>query len=295
MRFDISTLSHCGEACAASPPRRQGRARDVRHLLPLFFVLLLKVAPAAAAAPTRLLVLEGLDLPDDMANVHGRIRKDLETIAGAEGREVVAGSETRWCSTADCFRMTAQSAGAGEVLSIRGGRNEYEGYQLAIELRRADGNLVATEAGSCNVCSGPEMVTLAQSLGRRLLAAAPPVEPPTILTPAPMLVTPAPIPPPRNGPNSVVAGLAIASAGLVAVVAGGYLWHLDGSTVDCESNGVGGQTCPSVYRTERFGIPLTVVGAAGLVVGTVFVVRAASVGHTRLVGGPGSVALLGSF
>ena len=58
----------------------------MRHLLPLFFVLLLKVAPAAAGEPTRLLVLEGLDLPDDMADVHGRIRKELETIARAEGR-----------------------------------------------------------------------------------------------------------------------------------------------------------------------------------------------------------------
>ena len=273
------------------PVRRKARVRQT-----LGVVLLLLLAPAARAAAPRIVVLEGLDLPGHMSEFHARTREALEAVARAQGREVVPPEGARWCSTAECFRAAARAAGAREVVTIRGGRNESEGYQLELELRHSDGEPLARQAGSCDVCSGPEMVALAEKLGRVLLSAPPPQEP---LAPAPVLVTTPAAPTlgvPETGRGGALwLGVGTGAAGLVVSGVGAYLWHMNGGDADCRSNEVGGNICLSRYNTARLGIPLVVTGAVGVALGSVLVIHAFRMRHTGVAVGPSSLALVGRF
>jgi hypothetical protein len=254
---------------------------------------------AAAAAPTRarIVVLEGMDLPPHMASFHSKVEQGLEAVAREQGREVVAATAgTRWCNSADCFRATSAASGAAEVIAVGGGRNEYEGYRLEVELRRSNGELMDKETGGCNLCSGPEMVTAAETLARQLLVRAP-VPMGEVVATAPTVVAAPTVPAPAATTSSpwLGRGAVVAGGGLAAVLAGAYLWHLDGESTGCESNGVGGIACPSRFSTARLGIPLTIVGALGVVAGTLLVVHDVRAAHTGLAVGPGSLALVGSF
>lgn len=258
------------------------------------------LATAAAASPSRILVLEGLDLPPHMAEFHARVRGALETSARQTGRDVVATSGSDSCATPDCFRGVARAAGATEVIAIAGGRNDYEGYRLEVQLRRRDGTQVASESGGCNVCSGPEMVAAAESLGRRLLSRSPPeaTQPSPLTAGKPALTHPGHPTPARSASASrfvLARDLAVGGLGIVAIAVGAYLWRLDGHPAGCETSAVGETACPRVYSTATLGMSLLIAGGVAAALGAVLVVHDTHESHVDLAIGPGSLALRGAF
>ena len=224
--------------------------------------------PVASAAPTRIVILDGVDLPSHMANFQDKIRLALESAAIEKGREVVNSAGTGWCATVECFRGVARATGAAEVMTIAGGRNEYEGWRLEIEIRRADGEVRIKEAGGCNICSGQEMVASAGMLARGIFARAPAeiaeqAAPATVALPP--VPTPVPVPMPPSVPPSpestrstggdLIRDSAIGGVGVLAASAGVYLWWLNDRDADCETSAAGESVCPTRYRTARIGIP----------------------------------------
>src|SRR6266508_1486855 len=110
LRFDGFPLSRYK---GWRPSRGHHRIRAcVRQTLGLISVLL--TAAPAAAAGSRTVVLEGLDLPGHMAEYHDRTRTALEGVVRGNGRAVVSGEGPRWCTTPDCFRAVARAADAGD-------------------------------------------------------------------------------------------------------------------------------------------------------------------------------------
>ena len=88
---------------------------------------------------------------------------------------------------------------------------------------------------------------------------------------------------------------AIGGIGLAAVVAGAYLWHLDGRPTACETSAAGETACPRIYNTELIGVPLLFAGAIGAAAGTLLVVHDVHVRHLDVAFGPGTVAIWGQF
>jgi hypothetical protein len=265
------------------------------------------VVPVAFAAPTRIVILDRLDLPSHMANFQDKVRVALESAAIEKGREVVNPVGTGWCATVECFRGVARATGAAEVMTIAGGRNEYEGWHLEIEIRRADGEVRIEEAGGCNICSGPEMVASAGLLARGIFARAPAeiaeaaapamVALPSVPTPVPMLPPSVPASPEstRSTGDDLLRDSVIAGAGVLAASAGVYLWWLNDRDADCEANPARENVCPTRYRTARIGIPLTVAGAAAVAVGTIMIIRDLRSRSTGVAIWPGAFALVGRF
>ena len=265
-------------------------------------------APVASAVPTRVVIQEGLDLPPHMVDFHDKVRSALAAVAAEKGREIVISTGPSLCTTPACFRDVVRAGGAAEVLTVAGGRNEYEGWRLEIGLRRKDGEVRIKEAGGCNICSGSEMVESARKLAIRVferapLELAPPdqaASPSTIgLSGMPVghskLDIAGPVAPKARGDSNLARDSAVAGAGILASGAGIYLWWLNGKGVDCESGPVGERVCPTQYRTARIGIPLLAVGAALAVIGAIAISRDLRLPSTSVAIGPGALALEGRF
>jgi hypothetical protein len=245
-------------------------------------------------------VLEGLDLPTHMTPFHARVRAALEAAAADRGRQVASSPGPTWCATPDCFRSVARSAGASEVMTIGGGRNEEDGYRLTIELWRGDSERLK-DTGGCDFCMGPDMVDSAGNLARRVLARVPAAmtlalgaaSPPAPTSPA-LGVSDGKVLSPAPGARLPL-HIALAVAGALAIASGAVLWSSNGKLEDCESSPAGTTVCRREARTARVGIPLLVAGAAAAGVGTVLTicdVRARRVGVEI---GPGTVAVVGNF
>ncbi|HZL19757.1 MAG TPA: hypothetical protein VFG23_18630, partial [Polyangia bacterium] len=120
----------------------------------------------------RVVVAEALDLPPSLDEFHGKIRAAIETLIHDAGLGLAVpppGSAAR-CTTRDCLKELALSVGATDVMAISGSRNDVQGFALALELWNASNDESAKSQGWCNFCTGPQMVTAAQDLGRPLLA-----------------------------------------------------------------------------------------------------------------------------
>lgn len=265
-------------------------------------------APVASAAPTRVVIQEGLDLPPHMADFHDKVRSALAAVAAEKGRAVASSTGPSWCRTPACFREVARAAGAVEVLTVAGGRNEYEGWHLEIGLRREDGEVRINDLGGCNICSGSEMVESARKLTVRVFERAPVelVQPdhaasPSTIHPSEMPVghstlgIAGPVAPKARVDSNLARDSAIAGAGVVAAGAGFYLWWLNDTGADCESAPMSERVCPTQYRTARIGIPLVAVGAALALIGAIAISRDLRLRSTSVAIGPGALVLKGRF
>jgi hypothetical protein len=259
--------------------------------------------PATAGG---IVILDGLALPDHMSEVRERIRSALDSAALASGRQVVKGVGPGWCASVDCFRTVGAASGATEIMTVSGGRNEYEGWRIAIEVRGPDGVVRGRRDGGCDVCSGGDLVASAGALATSVLelvesgggdrAEARPLSP----TGAPGALEIAPVRASSNGSTTMTAShltrnVAIAGVGVATAVAGGLLWWLNRRGTDCETDPMGGSRCPAEYRTARFGIPILAGGTAMAVAGVILIAgepgsRSAAVGL-----GPGALVLAGRF
>jgi hypothetical protein len=264
------------------------------------------VAWPGSAMAGGIVILDGLALPDHMSEVRERIRSALDSAALTSGRRVVPGIGPGWCASDDCFRAVGAASGATEIMAVSGGRNENEGWHVAIEVRGADGVVRARREGGCDVCSGGDLVASAGALATSVLALVASGRGNQAET-APLASTRAPgapeIPPGRTSSsgstpmatNHLTRSVAIAGVGVATAAAGGLLWWLDGRGTDCETDPMGGSRCPAEYRTARFGIPILAGGAAIALAGVILIAREPGSRSAAVGLGPGALVLAGRF
>jgi hypothetical protein len=256
-------------------------------------------AGVASNLRVRVVVAEALDLPPSLDEFHGKIRAAIEMLIHDAGLGLAVpppGSAAR-CTTRDCLKELALTVGATDVLAVSGSRNDVQGFALALELWNAARDEGAKSQGWCNFCTGPQMVTAAQDLGRPLLAqlaaragATPPVVVAgTNLAPADGASSG------RSSTRTVISWIGI-GVGAAAVAAGVFLIAKGG---DGTCTKVPGQTtCPNNYPSEGVGFAVAGVGlvAAGAGVwGLLATPSEPPASHARLDIGPGWLNLRGTF
>ncbi len=255
-------------------------------------------APGSPSNPrVRVVVAEALDLPPTLDEFHGKVRAAIETLVHAAGLGLAVpppGSAAR-CTTRDCLKELALTVGATDVLAVSGSRNDVQGFALALELWNAARDEGAKSQGWCNFCTGPQMVTAAEDLGRPLLtqlaARAGATSGAGVASGAPVATNDS------SGGTSrgrVFLGVGLFAAGAAAIVVGAVTWHRAGGVTDCMVSG-GKQVCTGEYGGRTVGISTAVAGALAAVAGGwLFASGLASHGAEVAVG-PNSVTILGRF
>jgi hypothetical protein len=255
------------------------------------------VAGAAINPRVRVVVAEALDLPPSLDEFHGKIRAAIETLIHDAGLGLAVpppGSAAR-CTTRDCLKELALTVGATDVLAVAGSRNEVQGFALALELWNASSDESAKSQGWCNFCTGPQMVTAAQDLGRPLLAQLAGREGGVSVGVAPGATAPGATNDAGGiSTGRVLLGTGLFAAGAAAAIVGGITWHRAGELTDCMVVG-GKQVCTGQYGGKAAGISLTIGGAVAAVVGGWLFVEGITYHGPQVAIGPNSVALVGSF
>jgi hypothetical protein len=272
----------------------------------LVALLLGVLAPFAAAAANdnRLVILES---PGSLVskNAKERLRASIAKVVEGRGIEVVPQTtlpdKLLRCELPGCLPQIGAASGATYVLRVNA-RFAKETFKLIVELWHTDdGKRVGSEKRDCPICDEQDLYTAAGDLTRDLLAGAlsPPTTEPRTATPAvvpvpasPILATPpAPQPLPDQPRNAVTyTGLALAVAGLSALVVGAYYISVDGNTA-----GKAGY----VRDTRKYGLPLAIAGGAALAGGVGLLVwrlwpESASTSATISLG-PTGIQMVGRF
>ncbi len=253
-------------------------------------------AGGAGNPRVRVVIAEALDLPPTLDEFHGKVRAAIETLVHDAGLGLAVpppGSAAR-CTTRDCLKELALTVGATDVLAVSGSRNDVQGFALALELWNAARDEGAKSQGWCNFCTGPQMVTAAQDLGRPLLAqlAAKAGATPVVVTGA---GAPAANDEGAGGSKGrVLLGTGLFAAGAAAIVVGGITWHRAGGVTDCMGSGAS-QICTGEYGGKTEGISLVVGGAVAAVVGGWLFATGVTSHGAQVAVGPNSVAIMGSF
>jgi hypothetical protein len=260
-------------------------------------------AAAGAAAATnlrvRVVVAEALDLPPSLDEFHGKIRAAIETLVHDAGLGLAVpppGSAAR-CTTRDCMKELALTVGATDVMAVSGSRNDVQGFALALELWNASSDENAKSQGWCNFCTGPQMVTAAQDLGRPLLAqlATRSGATPVVAAGANLAPT-AEVPAPRSTARTALSWIGI-GVGAAAVATGVFLLAKHGQGT---CNASGPAECPNSYPGVGVGIAVVGVGAAAAAAGIWGLLSTqaespAPASHARLDLGPGWLDVRGTF
>jgi hypothetical protein len=243
----------------------------------------------------RVVIAEALDLPPTLDEFHGKVRAAIETLVHDAGLGLAVpppGSAAR-CTTRDCLKELALTVGATDVLAVSGSRNDVQGFALGLELWNAARDEGAKSQGWCNFCTGPQMVTAAQDLGRPLLAqlaakaGATPV--------AGVAAVPAANDEGAGGSKGrVLLGTGLFAVGAAAIVVGGLTWHRAGGVTDCMTIS-GKPVCTGEYGGKTEGISLVVGGAIAAVAGGWLFASGLSSHGAQVAVGPNSVAIMGSF
>jgi TolB-like protein len=258
------------------------------------------VASEAAGTPSnphvRVVIAEALDLPPTLDEFHGRVRGAIEALVHDAGLGLAVpppGSAAR-CTTRDCLKELALTVGATDVLAVSGSRNDVQGFALGLELWNAARDEGAKSQGWCNFCTGPQMVTAAEDLGRPLLAQLAAREG---TTPG-VAVAPPPAATDEGGggvsKGRVLLGAGLFAAGAAAVTIGGITWHRAGTPTDCLPGGPT-TSCRSTYGDKNLGISLVVGGAVAAVVGGWLFATGVTYHGPQVAIGRNTVALVGSF
>lgn len=256
-------------------------------------------AAVASNLRVRVVVAEALDLPPSLDEFHGKIRAAIETLIHDAGLGLAVpppGSAAR-CTTRDCLKELALTVGATDVLAVSGSRNDVQGFALGLELWNAARDEGAKSQGWCNFCTGPQMVTAAQDLGRPLLAqlaaragATPPVAVAgTNLSPTEGA---------SSGRSSARTALSWVGIGVgAAAVATGVFLIAKGGDGTC-TKAPGQTTCPNNYPSEGVGFAVAGVGLVAAGAGLWGLLATPSEpppSHARLDIGPGWLNLRGTF
>lgn len=252
-------------------------------------------AGGAGNPRVRVVIAEALDLPPTLDEFHGKVRAAIETLVHDAGLGLAVpppGSAAR-CTTRDCLKELALTVGATDVLAVSGSRNDVQGFALALELWNAARDEGAKSQGWCNFCTGPQMVTAAQDLGRPLLAqlAARAGATPVAVAAGGATATDEGA---AGSKGRVLLGTGLFAAGAAAIVVGGITWHRAGGVTDCMMVGAE-PVCTGEYGGKTEGISLVVGGAVAAVVGGWLFASGLSSHGAQVAVGPNSVAITGSF
>jgi hypothetical protein len=235
--------------------------------------LLLGVFPcrASAASDNRLVIVEA---PGSLVskNAKERLRASIEKVVEGQGIQVVPQKalpeKLLRCELPGCLPQIGAASGATYVLRVNA-RFAKETFKLTIELWHTDdGKRLGNEERDCPICDEQDLYAAAGDLTRGLLAAAANAETsataklvPTPAPPSPILAAPptARAEVERRGNGVAYAGLALASAGLAAVVVGAYYIGVDGDRT--------GKNGYELRDTRKFGLPMAIAGGAAVVGG----------------------------
>jgi len=221
-------------------------------------------SPNAGATPEqKVLVVEAMELPPEMEAFHRKIAASVEAAVNRVGRTPVRSAASKTpCVTEACLRALAETAKADQVLLVAGGRNDLQGWSVGVELRDANGKVLAVRPGGCELCSGPDMVAAAGITAEGVLNAKAQAD--TSPPAAPLIPKAAP----PKGPDQtlVVRDGVILGAGAALIAGGLYLWHRDGEGTHCGST-PDGSVCAQTFHTKRIAVPLIAAGVLGLAVG----------------------------
>lgn len=257
-------------------------------------------AGVASNLRVRVVVAEALDLPPSLDEFHGKIRAAIETLIHDAGLGLAVpppGSAAR-CTTRDCLKELALTVGATDVLAVSGSRNDVQGFALALELWNAARDEGAKSQGWCNFCTGPQMVTAAQDLGRPLLAqlaARAGATPPAVVAGTNLSPTSDAASSGRSSTRTALSWVGI-GVGAAAVATGVFLIAKGGDGTCTKAPGQ--TTCPNNYPSEGVGFAVAGVGlvAAGAGVwGLLATPSEPPASHARLDIGPGWLNLRGTF
>jgi hypothetical protein len=273
--------------------------------LGLVLLGILRPFPASAATDNRLVIVES---PGSLVskNAKERLRAAIAKVAEDQGVQVIPQKtlpeKLLRCELPGCLPQIGAASGATYVLRVNA-RFAKETFKLTIELWHTDGGKrIGNEERDCPICDEQDLYTAAGDLTKGLLAAALSTETtvPAKAVPAPAPVPSIPIlaapPTPRtesNRPGNAVAytGLALAAAGLAAIVVGAYYIGVDGDRT--------GKNGYEFRDTRKFGLPMLIAGGAttasgiGLVVWKLWPESASTSARISL--GPTGVQVTGRF
>ena len=227
----------------------------------------------SAANDNRLVIVEA---PGSLVskNAKERLRASIEKVVEGQGIQVVPQKilpeKLLRCELPGCLPQIGAASGATYVLRVNA-RFAKETFKLTIELWHTDdGKRLGNEERDCPICDEQDLYAAAGDLTRGLLAAAASAETSTTVkrvptpppVPASAILAAQPVPrteAERRGNGAAYAGLALATAGLAAVVVGAYYISVDGDRT--------GKNGYELRDTRKFGLPMAIAGGAAVVGG----------------------------
>jgi hypothetical protein len=260
--------------------------------------MLAGVSARAAAAPAeerRLLVLEA---PGNVLTKVARERLHAAIGEVAAGHGLVLASAKSLpdkllaCDLPGCLSPIAAASGAIFVLRVDA-KFVKESFKLSVELWDSDaGKLLGRERRDCPICDEQDLWGSAALMTQGLLERAlrepsrpAPAPPASQIVPPP--VTPAVAQAPAAAPSRAwqYTGLALAAAGLAALVTGIYYWSEDGEPAR-----------PDYVRdTRKYGLPMTIAGGAMLATGAGLLAWSFRSGPAQVTVGPSGLRVAGRF
>jgi hypothetical protein len=273
-----------------------------RFLLSFLPVILLGVCGrvALAAPRPRVLILNAVDLPPNLAEVRSRLSEALGSAVTERGYELLPATPSA-CIDHDCLKSLAASVGATDILVASGARNELLGYRIDLRLWAAAADREDHSSPECNACSASQMVdNVARAAGPlldRLPALHATSQPPSVaVLPSGPVEAVSMVPssglPTSTGPSpaQLALGFSLIGIGAAAGATGIVLWLRDGETTDCVD-----QRCAKKYETRTAGIVLTAAGVVGAGLGAVVLLLLPRHQSTTIVLSPTGFRIAGTY
>ena len=209
------------------------------------------------------------------------------------------------CRTTECVTADAKATGALHVLVVQGKSTEY-GIDVAVDLITLSSGKARSKRyrdyfpeGARNDAeivprTGPQIVAIVHGMARDLVGEMLVAVPEAAAPPASLLVTTPATPASEHRPVPRWVGWALAGAGVAAIAAGAYAWHIDGTKMNgCVPNEE--VNCPDSWDTQwKLALPLIAGGAAATGLGG-WLIHRSSRGEVSASVAAGGVGVQGSF
>ncbi len=265
------------------------------------------LADASTADDRRLVVIEPSSPSQLSRNTKERLRKEIAEVVKRNGITLVPSSalpdRLLHCEIPGCLPQIAAASGASLVLRVEA-RFAKESFKLAIHLWNADeGKLLGKDGRDCPICDEQDLwgsaALLTQSLIEKALRRPARVAPEIPRSAAPQAVPQSPPPAalviapvvPQAEPERfgmlAYSGIALAGAGLAALVAGSYYIIVDGKSA-CSG-------CDRVRDTSKYGWPTAIAGGVALLGGAGLLTWGLWPAHAQVAVGPAGLQLAGRF
>ncbi|HEX3903144.1 MAG TPA: hypothetical protein VH853_09850 [Polyangia bacterium] len=235
-------------------------------------------APGEAARP-RVVVVNGVDLPDSLADIRAQLRTTLNDAVTKHGYDLAPEAGT--CSDRECLRVAAATAGASDVLVATGGRNDMRGYHVELRIWNVASDREDNAVAECNICAASQMVESVATAAEPLLGRVPTLHanlsatalpPPASGAPAAVAAVETPAPAPATNRRRWL-GWTLIGAGVAGGVVSGVLFSINNDASDCPMDLTYG--CAGHRTTLVPGI-ITAGLSAAAILGGIVVLRSGS-------------------